>query len=225
MIKQSVATEQPLISVIICVRDGERYIGEALDSVRAQEIPGIEVLIVLDGSSDRSESIARRHSTSPVVVAQQALGFPAAMNRGMSLGRGRFMAFLDCDDVWPNSRLEKMLEVFDRHPDVDGVFGKIVNTDHLLSPLRPPQLVRLMGAMLIKRASAEKIGGLRTDVKHAANIDWTGRAITLGLKFLPLDETVTLRRIHDENMGVRDRLSARIDLLHVIRDYHRRRRR
>ena len=139
----------------------------------------------------------------------------------MQVARGGFLAFIDCDDIWPRGRLGAMLSEA-QIADIDFVYGLVVNTDEELKPVSPPVPARLAGAMLIKRASAQKVGDLRTDIVHGVFVDWCGRAALLGLKFRVLDEIVLLRRIHDGNMGVRDRPRARADLLSVVRDHIKR---
>ncbi|MGH6825076.1 glycosyltransferase family 2 protein [Methyloceanibacter sp.] len=214
--------EQPLVSVIVCVRDGERFLDEALDSIAAQEFTDLETIVIDDGSTDDSAHSARKHSFSPVVVSQPALGIGAAINHGIRLARGRYLAFLDCDDVWPSDRLIAMIQAIERDLGTDYVFGSVVNTDERLNPINTPQPARLLGSLLIKRASVDRIGAFRTDVAHAGIVDWMSRAEALGLRFEILDRLVLLRRIHGSNLGSRDRPNARRDLLRVIRDHHRR---
>lgn len=217
--------EQPLVSVIVCVRDGERYLDEALDSIAAQELAGLETIVIDDGSTDESAKRARNHAVSPLVVSQPALGIGAAINHGIRLARGGYLAFLDCDDVWPRDRLKAMIEAAGRDGGTDYVFGSVVNTDEGLNPINRPQPARLLGSLLIKRASVDRIGEFRTDVAHAGIVDWMSRAEALGLRFVIVDRLVLLRRIHGDNLGSRDRPNARRDLLRVIRDHHTRTRR
>ena len=211
-----------LISVIMCVRDGEKYLGEALDSISVQDMRDLEVIVVDDGSKDASAEIAKRHPLAPHVASQEPLNVNAALNHGIRLARGRYLAFLDSDDIWPQGRLHLLLKALERDPEIDCTFGKVVNTDDRLSPIGVPRPARLIGSLLIKRASAQHIGEFRTDVGHAAIIDWTSRAIAGGLKFEAVNEVVLLRRIHGDNLGIRDRPAARADLLRVVRDHNRR---
>lgn len=214
-------SQHPLVSVIVCVRNGEAFLDEALDSIAAQEFADLETIVIDDGSTDNSADRARQHSFAPLVVSQPALGVGAAINHGIKLARGRYLAFLDCDDVWPKGRLAAMVQAAERHVDIDYVFGSVVNTDEQLNPTHRPQPARLLGSLLIKRASAERIGEFRTDVTHAGIVDWISRAVVLGLRFVMLDQLVLCRRIHGTNLG-RDRPTASRDLLRVIRDHHRR---
>jgi glycosyltransferase involved in cell wall biosynthesis len=215
---------EPLVSAIMCVRNGAKYLREALDSIANQRLEDLQVIIVDDGSTDDSVQIARDHSLMPEIVSQKPLGLGAALNYGIRVARGRFLSFLDCDDVWMPGRLDSMLAVFEKDSKIDFVFGKTVNTDEHLNEISQPRSARLIGATMIKRASALRIGELRTDVSHAAILDWSGRASILGLQYHMMNEVVLLRRIHGENMGIRDRLKARADLLRVVRGHLKRKR-
>lgn len=214
-----------LVSVVMPVRNGAKYLTEALDSIAAQDFKELEVIVVDDGSRDLTVEVAQRHSLSPRISSQPGLGIGAALNRGIALAQGPYLAFLDYDDIWPAGRLQAMLGAFEEQPDIDGVFGRVSNTDARLQPIAPAQPARLTGALLLKRAPALRVGPFRTDVAHAAIIDWTSRAEFLGLRFDAIDRLVLLRRIHGENLGIVERAHAGRDLLRVIRSHHERKRR
>ena len=82
---------------------------------------------------------------------------------------------------------------------------------------------RLLGASLMRRNIIEDVGPFRTDVVHASNVDWIGRAVSHGVRFDGIDDVVVLRRVHGQNMGVTDRSGGVRDMLRVIRDHHARR--
>lgn len=95
-------SERGTVAVVIAVFNGEDFLAEALESVRAQTRPVDEVIVVDDGSTDRSAEIAR--GVPGVVVVQQENGGPAAArNRGIALARSDYLAMLDADDLWPRS--------------------------------------------------------------------------------------------------------------------------
>lgn len=210
--------------MVIAVHNGAAYLRDALDSVAAQHYPQLEVIVVDDGSSDGSAVIAASHTLNPKVVSQEPRGQAAALNKGLNLATGGFLAFLDHDDVWPAGRLREMLAVLSEDTEADGVYGTVVNTDHNLKPIQPPTAVQLAGAMLLRRAAARRVGEFRTDVTHAAIVDWVSRARAARLNLLALDRVVLLRRIHGDNLGIRGRDEARGDLLRVVRDHLRRNR-
>jgi glycosyltransferase involved in cell wall biosynthesis len=208
----------------MCVRNGQRYVAEALDSIGRQDVPGCEIVIVDDGSTDDSARIALAHALTPTVLRQAPLGPAVALNHGIANASGEFLTFLDSDDVWPTGRLAAMLEALSADPRSDAVCGKAVNTDENLRPVAQSLASRLHTALVIRREAFHRVGLFRTDVAHAFNIDWTSRAELTGLRFSMLDRVVLYRRIHGENMGIRDRVAARHDLLRIVRDHHARNR-
>ncbi|MEO7775517.1 MAG: glycosyltransferase family A protein [Steroidobacteraceae bacterium] len=213
---------EPLVSVIVAVRNGERYLTEALDSVALQQVEDLEIIVVDDGSTDDSAGLAARHATRPRVVSRPPLGQPAAINEGIRQSRGRYIALLDCDDVWPPGRLNNMLAAFElKGESVDLVFGILVNTNSVLQPFGAAGPARMPTAGLLRRTAVVAVGEFRTDVAHGANVDWISRAKSMGLRFEMIDTPVLLRRVHGDNIG-RQRDTARVDMLKVIRDHHAR---
>jgi hypothetical protein len=143
----------------------------------------------------------------------------------MRIARGEFLGFIDCDDVWTPGRLQIMLKTLSQDPGLDGTFGNVVNTDTELNPISSPVAAQLLGTTLLRRVSALRVGTFRTDITHAANIDWVSRAAMAGLRLRALDNVVLLRRIHGDNLGIQSRPGSREDLLRVVRDHHQRHRR
>lgn len=121
---------QGLVSAIIPVLNGERFLAEAIESVIAQSYQNWELLIVDDGSTDRSQEIAQSYSDHfPKKISciqhpgHKNRGLPASRNLGASRSRGEFLAFLDCDDVWIPEKLEKNVLEMDANPAVGLLFG------------------------------------------------------------------------------------------------------
>ena len=108
------AVASDLVSVVIPVYNAERYIEETLASVLAQTYPQVEIIAVDDGSGDRSVEILRRYGERVRVFTQQNAGAAAARNRGVQEARGKWIAFLDADDLWVPDKLEKQLALKDR---------------------------------------------------------------------------------------------------------------
>lgn len=125
-----VEAEPPLVSCIIIFLDEERYLAEAVESVIAQSSGDWELLLVDDGSSDRSAEIASgyarrfegriRHLTHP---GRENRGMSASRNLGIAQARGEFIAFLDGDDTWLPDKLERQIALFSQHPDALMVCG------------------------------------------------------------------------------------------------------
>jgi len=214
-------SDSPRISVLLPVRDGEKYIAESLDSIAAQGIDDMEVIIVNDGSTDRSVEIAADHELDPHIAHQPPAGYGAALNHLLSLARGQWLAFIDADDAWPGERLRQMLALAEAET-CDWIHGQMINCDESLRPVEPPRSWRGLTVSLIRRDAANRVGSFRTDISHGANIDWIARAAGMDLRFANLEVPVLLRRIHDTNMGVTGRPKAKADLFRILRDHRAR---
>ena len=98
-------TKPNLISCIVPVFNGERYLAEALDSILAQTWRPLEVIVVDDGSTDGTAHIAAGYGAEVSYIHQANAGPAAARNRGLDAARGEFIAFLDADDLWHKDKL------------------------------------------------------------------------------------------------------------------------
>jgi glycosyltransferase involved in cell wall biosynthesis len=119
------ANEHPLVSVILCFYNEERFLKEAVESVVAQDYDNWELILVDDGSSDQSARMAKEfESDHPEKIVY--LHHPRYANRGLSASRnlginnahGDFIAFIDADDVWLPGKLTKQTQIFRDHPEV-----------------------------------------------------------------------------------------------------------
>jgi len=113
------APGSPRVTVFIPVHDRERYVADAIDSVLAQTYGDFEVLVVDDGSTDRSVEVVRAYDDPRVRLEENGenLGIPRTRNRGLELARGEYIALLDSDDRMLPRRLERQVAFLDAHPD------------------------------------------------------------------------------------------------------------
>jgi glycosyltransferase involved in cell wall biosynthesis len=119
-----------LVSVIIPVYNGARFIAKALDSILNQTYLLTEIIVVDDGSTDSTQEICRRYSNVSYIY-QFNQGVNAARNRGLQESRGKFLVFLDHDDrLLPNAIATGIMAATD-HPETAFVFGltRMVNVD------------------------------------------------------------------------------------------------
>jgi hypothetical protein len=121
------AAAAPLVSVVIPTYNCEPYIRETIESVLAQRHRPIEVIVVDDGSSDRTPDIAASFGEPVRVVRQINQRVCAARNRGFAESKGEFVCFLDHDDVWFPWKLSRQLEAFAARPDAGVVFTEFLN--------------------------------------------------------------------------------------------------
>ncbi len=109
---------QNLVSIIMPCHNGEKYIAEAIESVISQTYKIWELLIIDDNSSDDSVKIIKSYievdKRNKLFQSEKNTGLPATpRNMGIQNATGRFIAFLDCDDIWLSSKLEKQLHLFE----------------------------------------------------------------------------------------------------------------
>ena len=113
-----------LVSVVIPAHNAQRYLAPAIDSVLAQEYQDLEILVIDDGSSDATEAVARDYDRVRC-HRQRQQGAAAARNRGISLSRGEFIAFLDADDLWEPHKLRLQVAALAADAAVGVVFGHV----------------------------------------------------------------------------------------------------
>ncbi len=104
------------VSVIIPSRDRAHLLPRALRSVLAQTLPPLEVLVVDDGSTDRTAELVRRDFPGVRLLSQPQRGVSAARNRGIGAARGEWLAFLDSDDEWLPEKLARQLAALAASP-------------------------------------------------------------------------------------------------------------
>nr|WP_305908378.1 glycosyltransferase family A protein [Methylomarinum sp. Ch1-1]MDP4521204.1 glycosyltransferase family A protein [Methylomarinum sp. Ch1-1] len=110
---------QSLISIIIPAYNAETYIKKALDSVLTQSYRHFEVLVINDGSTDNTETIARSYDDTRIrLISQPNGGLSNARNTGIRSAKGDYLAFLDADDYWMPEKLALQLELLNHHPEI-----------------------------------------------------------------------------------------------------------
>lgn len=181
----------PRVSVLIPVYNCERYLPQTLESILRQTLTDIEVLVLDDGSSDRSVEIAKTIADRDrrVIVADgNHIGVVAQRNRGISMARAKLIALMDADDVALPQRLAVEAAFLDAHPDVCAVGSQVLRIDgdglpidHWKLPLRHEEIdeAHIRGrpgaivnpTVMIRRSVLQQIGGFRADYEFAEDYD------------------------------------------------------
>lgn len=193
--------EGPLVSVVVPVYNGEEFLAEALQSVFAQDYEPIEVLVVNDGSKDRSGEIARSFD-GVRYFEQENRGASAARNVAIAHARGEYVAFADADDVVPPDKLAVQVSYLIEHPEVAATLGR----QHWMEA--PPDAVRdpvwgdidgiPLVSMVVRRAVLREVGEL--DEEQGGDMDFLVRLRAEGHSFVVLPEIVLHRRYHGGNL-------------------------
>ncbi|GAB5536346.1 MAG: glycosyltransferase family A protein [Rubricoccaceae bacterium] len=216
----------PTVHVIIPVYNGERFLGEAIESVLNQTYTGpVELTVVDDGSTDASATIAESYE-GVRVVRQANAGQPASINRAVDLANAPLVAFLDADDVWVPEKLE--WQVAAMTDEVDVVVGlteqfaeaglpEAAARYKALPPAHRVMEARLPSAVLIRHEGFYTAGPFDSDAGVANVVEWYSRVQDAGLREAVVQEVVYRRRIHDANIGIRKKEQATQDYLAVVK--------
>jgi glycosyltransferase involved in cell wall biosynthesis len=223
---------KPIISVIIPVFNGDKYLGEAIKSVLSQTDFKLEVIVVDDGSTDDTAKVAKSFNSSVRYCYQINAGPGAARNQGIALALGDYFAFIDADDLWTEDKMNRQLIAFETDPYLDMAFGHI---QQFYSPdLTQSEKDRInipaetipghhAGTMLIKNKSFLRVGFFKEELRIGEFVDWYARAMELNLKSIMLPDVLMKRRIHRTNLGIsqRDQRSGYVYALKAALDRRR----
>lgn len=117
------AMQPPVVSVIIPAYNAEGFIAEAIQSVLEQTYQSYEIIVVDDGSTDKTKDILKGFNSQICCLYQENRGPSAARNAGIAVSQGTYICFLDSDDLWIPHKLEAQLEFLESHQDIDLVFS------------------------------------------------------------------------------------------------------
>ena len=127
----------PKVSVIIPCYNAMRFLPKAVDSVLQQTYQDFEIVMINDGSTDRIEAWADTLEDKRIrFISQTNQGLAAARNQGIEQARGDYIAFLDADDLWHPSKLEKQVSVLEEDPDAGLVYTWVLLVDEQDRPLK-----------------------------------------------------------------------------------------
>src|ERR1700730_12194255 len=193
---------EALVTVIMASFNGERFVGEALDSVFAQDYDPYEIVFVDDGSTDRTAEIA--HGYRVRYVHQPNGGLAAARNTGLAEASGELVTFLDDDDLMPPNRLALQAGHLAEHPGIGCVLGR---REWMNAPQWVPRVPIYgdpagipLAAAMVRRSELERVGGFDASFRYAEDRDLMIRLREHGVGIDVLAHIVLLRRYHGENM-------------------------
>lgn len=178
-----------MISIIIPTFNYGRFIAEAIQSALGQTLKPVEVIVVDDGSTDDTAEVVERFGDRVRYIRQENAGVSMARNNGVAASRGELIAFLDADDIWEPTKLERQAEKFAADSEIglvhcgmrefdsesgetiamltEGMEGEVA--DELLLWDRPV-IVGPGGTIMVSRKAFEEAGGF--DPRMACGEDW-----------------------------------------------------
>jgi glycosyltransferase involved in cell wall biosynthesis len=204
--------QSSLVSCIVPVYNGERYLREALDSILAQTYRPIEIIVVDDGSTDGTHEVAASYGDRVRYLCQPNSGPAQARNFGLGAAHGEFVAFLDADDLWDPEKLARQMARFKAHPELDLCVTHLQNfwitelekerirfQHHRLAKILPGYVTV---TLLARRTLFEKLGPFNTDLKVGDDTEWFLRAAEQGAVMELLPDLLVYRRMHENNLSM-----------------------
>ena len=226
----------PLISCVVPVFNGERYLGETLDSILAQTYQPLEIIVADDGSTDGTASVVGRYGEQVRYLRQANAGEAAARNLGLSGASGEFVAFLDADDLWQPEKLERQMSRFQNPPQIDLCFTRYNNfwvpelaeeeQRYKGQTLAQPQSAWSISTLLARRSAFERFGKFSNDGSwppESENLIWFLHAAERGAVIEVMPDIMMLRRLHAANQSRSQALDCFFPILKEWRNYQRRR--
>jgi glycosyltransferase involved in cell wall biosynthesis len=227
----------PAVSTIVAAFNEERFLSQAIESALAQDYSPHEVIVIDDGSTDRTAEIAEGFE-GVKLLRQDNKGLATARNVGIEASTGELIALLDGDDMSAPGRLESQVTYLLEHPGDAGVLGRhelvieegtelprwVVEMPQLLAKTAGANLSERLpllpdhptGSMVARREAFERVGPFDPSFRLCEDVDWILRAWEAGLTFGAVHDVVLLRRIHGNNMTY-DEKGGREALLQVLK--------
>src|SRR5437899_3752442 len=198
----SAENHRAVVSILTPAYNAESYIGEAISSALAQTFPAFELIVVDDGSTDRTSAVAEEYARrdARVHVIRQANGGTAkARNTAISASGGDYVALLDSDDRWMPDFLEVTFTTLSTHPELDVVSANAINFGAerdgtpwkpVFDGLKPVSLRDIIEvedsiciAAMFRRRVAESVGGFDETLTRNEDYDFWLRAALAGYAF------------------------------------------
>jgi len=214
-----------LITVLMPMRNAQRYVQEALQSVLSQTGVDLEVLVIDDGSTDQSAEIVSRMEDPRIrMVPGPCGGISVALNHGLELATGEFIARCDADDIYPADRFEWQLSFLREHPEyaaVCGTFSTVTHKSQLIidhdagtsamdisEELKRGVIRSHIGTFLVRKSTYDQLGGFRPYFVTAEDIDLQLRLGEIARVWYE-PRAAYRHRLHDESVTYRKGNEAR----------------
>lgn len=216
----NVCRNTPLVSVVLPVYNGERYLAESIQSCLDQTYQQWELIIVDDASTDSTPEIVAScasrdgHGRIRYLRHETNKRLPGALNSGFATARGELLTWTSDDNRYRPDALAEMVSVLVSHPDIDYVYsdydvidadGNVVRSDIVAPPLRLIQMYDGVPSFLYRRSVYETVGEYADDLFLAEDYDFFLRVVASGCPMHPLHKRLYEYRIHTGSLSKEQR--------------------
>jgi cellulose synthase/poly-beta-1,6-N-acetylglucosamine synthase-like glycosyltransferase len=196
------------VSVVVPALNEEKYIESCLKSLKEQSVKPYEIIVCDGNSEDKTREIAKRYADN--VLREKKRSAAAERQKGANYAKGEIIAFIDSDTVAEKDWIKKIKETFEKHPNVVGVYGRVLlrdgsRIDRILSKLFTPytKFTEIIGKpavagmnMAVRKDAFRRIGGFNLKLKTAEDIDLFHRLKKVGkIKYVDAVTYTSARRL------------------------------
>jgi glycosyltransferase involved in cell wall biosynthesis len=196
-------TQTHPVSVIIPAYNAEAFLEETLQSIHQQTVQPAEIIVIDDGSTDRTAEIVQQFPHDIRYVYQNNQGQEAAAEHGIRLATSDYVAFLDADDLWVPDKLEKQLKLLEEHPGTQIILGHLqrfwVDAEGKKHFLEPEFAMSFISALIHKPLFDRERIAVEA-LKRSYDIDWFLRAREQNIATHIHRNTVAFYRRHGNQM-------------------------
>lgn len=213
-----------MVSVIIPVKNGERHLAAAINSVLCTRYNPLEIIAV-DGKSVDGTPYIIRSFPSVRHILQEGKGLADAWNTGICAANGEMIAFLDSDDYWAPEKLDLQVGCLVDNPGVQYTIAKVkfflepgcsVPAGFKNNLLEGDHIGRIPGTLVARRTMFDLVGLFDNDIAIAADVDWFARAKDLNAEMRLIPEVMLYKRVHESNLSSNAEINNR-ELLGLIK--------
>jgi len=216
------ADSKPPLSIVVPSYNQGRFIRATLDSILAQNVDGLEILVMDGGSKDETVDILRSYGDKIQWVSEKDRGQSHAINKGFERAGSDILGYLNSDDTYQPGALATVLEVFRQHPRSDFIYGDFNyidaagnvlasrrTTDFDFDILRFDHNFICQPASFWRRSVIRRIGPIAEDLYYMMDYEYYLRAAAAGMRFFHVRQNLANLRLHKECKTVSGQSNAR----------------
>lgn len=217
-------------SVVIPVKNGEKYILQALKSIAEQSCGTNDIFVVDDHSTDSTREIVSKNFPEVNLIKASGYGQLSAICEGLQLIEKEYIAFMDADDYWAPSKQARQKSILEANHDLDAICSGVINfldnefdSNDFSGNAKSFMQSRQFGATTFRTKSLRNDFPLESNRSHFQwQMDWWIKSIDLGLKYAQTNELHLYRRIHNENSWTSNSAQGNKDLIDFLRAHKER---
>ena len=203
--------QRPLVSIVVPVYNGEKYIRETLDSLLNQTYSNLEIIAIDDGSKDSSFAILKEYGGRIKCLSRTNSGQAETLNQGWKISQGEYVGYLSADDLLYPAAITKLVEAFQKFPKSSAVYCDyhlIDSNSEIIKVFKSPDFDRLQmienlvcqpgPGSLFRRTSMERLGGWNPELKQMPDFEFWLRLSSEG-PMQRVSEILAAFRIHEDS--------------------------